>query len=177
MSIRIDGWLSRWKGYPASSPRLSGVRTSPSRSTSWVGRGGHPVATLGLRSVQRHVGLPQELVGRTDTHRAAYADGDRNGVVTEVDGVRSNRCSDPLGQRQCSIEIGLRRDDHELLPAPPSGEVAVADRRLDPAGELPQHLVASEMPLFVVDPLEVIDVQHQDGEWLAVAVSGVDRRL
>src|SRR5207249_11286038 len=44
----------------------------------------------------------------------------------------------------------------------------------DAMAELFQDLIPDQMPVLVVDALEVIDVGHQDGQWLAEAGRPLD---
>jgi hypothetical protein len=82
-----------------------------------------------------------------------------------------------LGDRQAALQVGLGQDEHEL-PAAVAGEgVDVADAAGDPSGELDQHLVAPLVPEPVVDRLEVVDVQHEQGEDPAEAAGALDLLL
>ena len=85
--------------------------------------------------------------------------------VSRPDGVelreRDPLC-DPLGERLGDLEVARREDDRELLAAGPAHVVALAHRRPELVGELGQHLVSDGVPVDVVDPLEVVEVEHHE---------------
>ena len=75
----------------------------------------------------------------------------------------------PLGEAQ-----GVGRADHaaqdgELLAAVAGEDVLVADRLEHEAGELGQHAVAAQVAVGVVDRLEVVEVEEEQGERAPVA--------
>ena len=55
----------------------------------------------------------------------------------------------------------LRGDE---VPAEPAHHVRFADLLPELGGQRPQHLVADQVAVAVVDPLEVIDVDQQQGQ-------------
>jgi hypothetical protein len=44
-------------------------------------------------------------------------------------------------------------------------------RVAEPAGELAQHDVAERMPMVVVDPLEMVQVEHEHAQLVAEALA------
>jgi hypothetical protein len=44
-------------------------------------------------------------------------------------------------------------------------------KALEQLGDVPQHLVADAVSVLVVDPLEVVDVDHDAGERVVVALA------
>src|SRR5690606_6680810 len=74
-----------------------------------------------------------------------------------------------LGEMSARVLGRARQQDHELFAAIASRDIAVANDALDPPRDLTQHLVADEMPVTVVDALEMIDVDHEAGQRLALA--------
>ena len=88
--------------------------------------------------------------------------------------VKRHLLGDPVpqavGKTRGPFQIGFRHDHQELLAAVAGHDVGLADRFIDQPGQLGQHLVAVEVPLHVVDLLEVVDVEHGDGEPRAVAI-------
>ncbi len=89
-------------------------------------------------------GQQQRLLHRVDQ---ALGDGHRLGLVSQ-----------------------LAAEDAELVTAQAGGEVARPQHALDPAGDLGEHVVAGPMPVVVVDGLEAVQVEVQDGHQVAVAV-------
>src|SRR5262249_27297801 len=86
--------------------------------------------------------------------------GDRRG------GDRGSQSLGQLGGVRADLD-----DEGELLSAVAADEIAFADRTQEPAADLLDHLVADQMPVHVVDLLEVVDVDHDRGQW-AVARAG-----
>ncbi len=60
--------------------------------------------------------------------------------------------------------IARRHDHAELLTADATDDVGVAHRLSRQARELDQQLIAGSVTVDVVDPLEVVEVEHQDGD-------------
>ena len=57
---------------------------------------------------------------------------------------------------------GSAREQHdELLAAEPADQVAVPDLVAQRVGHRLQHLVTGDVPVGVVDPLEVVEIEHQ----------------
>ena len=53
---------------------------------------------------------------------------------------------------------------HELVAGEPADHVAAPDGRLEPLGQSQEHLVAAGVPERVVDQLEPVEVDEQDGQ-------------
>ena len=76
-----------------------------------------------------------------------------------------------LGYEGRAGERGFRQDDEELLTAVASHPVDVDPKQLSEAcGETLQNGIAGLVAIRVIDPLEVVDVSHDDGQCPAVAV-------
>ena len=58
-------------------------------------------------------------------------------------------------------------DDGELVAAEAGDQLVAADHRAQPVGDLDQQLVAGRMAVNVVDRLEAVEVDAEDGERLA----------
>src|SRR5690349_18380810 len=61
-------------------------------------------------------------------------------------------------------------DDCELVAAEAGQHIGIAQRRLQPAGDLDQQPIARRVPQRVVDLLELVQVEHQDAERSAMAL-------
>ena len=61
-------------------------------------------------------------------------------------------------------------EQRELVAAEARHRVALADVLLDPLGHLAQQLVADRVAERVVDDLEAVEVEEEDGQPLVVAV-------
>ena len=66
---------------------------------------------------------------------------------------------------QLRQEVGARDvagEDHELVAADAGDRVLVADNRAQPPRRLDEHAVPGDVPVVVVDRLEVVEVdEHQ----------------
>ena len=67
----------------------------------------------------------------------------------------------PFGECMRGLEIAGPDDDRELLTAGPADVVRLADDGTELRRELRQYLVSDGVPVDVVDPLEVVEVEHQ----------------
>src|SRR3954468_11687739 len=153
----MTAFVTRWL-MAATLTRLSddGVRCHPPAITA-----------AGLGGVERVVGRADDrgrrvAVGREhrDTGRerdSQLQPGDRNRPMT--DGV-----ADALGGVARSLPAGLRQDDDELLAAVATDHVDLADLVADAVGDLDHDRVAHLVAVGIVDLLEQVEVEHQDGQ-------------
>ena len=68
-----------------------------------------------------------------------------------------------------SALLDVLQQDRELVAAEAGRGVAGADARVEPLGDLDEHLVAGSVAEAVVDGLEVVEVEEHDGEAAALA--------
>ena len=68
----------------------------------------------------------------------------------------------------------MRQQDAELVAAQAGDRVGVAQRALQPRGDLLQQQVAHVMAERVVDLLEVVEIHDHDHGGVAVAAAGAD---
>ncbi len=123
-------------------------------------------AVLALRLGGHHRGLGAggELA-RVHRVLGAACEADRHGDGADgrhldLAGTRDDALRDANG-----VGAVARAHDHaELLAAEAADDVLRADGRAQRLGELLQHLVADAVAVDVVDPLEVVDVEHEDGD-------------
>jgi hypothetical protein len=124
------------------------------------------VLAAGLGGHHRRLGAGDELARVRGVLRPV-CDPDRErdpaGEV-ELDLLESLR--QPRRERDGVRLVRRGEDDRELLAADPADDVARAHGRAQVVGELGEHLVAHGMPEDVVDLLEVVDVDHHDGDVL-----------
>src|SRR5262245_3519972 len=69
---------------------------------------------------------------------------------------------------------GTGRDDEELLSPPSGRDVGFADRLADHLGGLFQDTISGEMPMGIVQLLEMIQIENENGNGLVVDFSLVD---
>ena len=79
-----------------------------------------------------------------------------------------------LGELVRALEPGLRQRDGHLLAAVARRLVDLARGLAQRVGDLLEHLVALQVPVGVVDALEVVDVEHDQPELVAEAPRALD---
>ncbi|MNN81357.1 hypothetical protein D3C81_1981760 [compost metagenome] len=67
------------------------------------------------------------------------------------------------------FDIGVRHDDGELLAAVSANEIGLAQALLEKQRQALDHPVTHGVTVAVVDPLEVIDIEHREAQWLLFA--------
>ena len=80
----------------------------------------------------------------------------------------------PVRRDQRRWRVGVRQDDRELVAAGAERAVAVAERVADRVRHAEQELVAGGVALAVVDDLEVVEVDEQEGDRDLVAPEEVE---
>ena len=119
---------------------------------------------LGL--VQRHIGVVQQVLrGDVGTVVDADADGraELEAAALEHEG-RGQRAQHP-GRDLTGFELaGVLAQDGELVAAEARERVARADRLRQAPRRLAQHGVTGGVAHGVVDELEAIEIDEQDGE-------------
>ncbi len=68
------------------------------------------------------------------------------------------------GEPQSVARVAGGHDDPELLAAEPADDVRGPHGLAEDVGERDENLVAGAVPVDVVDALEVVDVEHEDGD-------------
>jgi len=110
-------------------------------------------------------------------------DGDADGDGDAHDRVRGEHLDDagaapdPLGDTAGLLRRGAAKQDRELLAAEPADQIGLTDLLAHLRGERPEHRVAGEVPVGVVDVLEVVHVGEQHRERLAAAAGPDDREV
>ena len=129
------------------------------------------VAPGRLRAVHRDIGFLEQRRAVVAVLRAQRdADGRRQPAFLAQERERLRQCvEESLGEL---AHVGFARDvlgEHdEFVAAEPRRGVGRANRVRDPLRHDLQHLVAGEMTEGIVDVLEPVEVDEQDGERLAV---------
>src|SRR5581483_7225974 len=120
------------------------------------------VAAVLLRAVERGVGGGEEGLGAVacDERRDAAARARPDRAERDPADLRPQ----PLGELNGSRQVRLRQDGDELLASPARDGVALARARVKEPGHLAQQPVAGGVAVGVVDPLEVVEVEEDDGE-------------
>ena len=169
-------------------------RSSPSPSRSWLrrlefdlvaaldvgvhrlGEDAEAVAARRLGAVHGDVGLAQQLGGFGDLlggEDGADRDADPRLAVADDERLADDR-DDPLAQ-PADVGLALRADldDGEFVAADAGDRVGLAQQRAQPLADLLDELVAGIVAERVVDLLEAVEIEHQQGDLLArAAVAG-----
>ena len=136
----------------------------------------HPVAAGALGGVHRGVGVAEQPVR---VAAAVAGDGDADaGRQRHRDAPgrerRGERRLQPEGQRRRLVGVAVAGEDEELVAAEAADGVAGPHLLDQPARDLPQQRVAELVAEGVVDGLEAVEVEHQEGG--ALLVGGVEGR-
>ena len=124
-------------------------------------------ASLRLRAIQRRVRVAKDVLGMR-VRRAAVGDADRS-AAEDFESAQPERNAQlfpqTVGDLACVGGGGdVLEQDGEFVSAQASHAVAGPQAGLEPSGNFDQELVAADVPEAVVDHLEAVDVQDQDGE-------------
>ena len=82
----------------------------------------------------------------------------RRRIVVGRDAQLGDRLADALGEVVRADHLGARQDHRHLLAAVARGRIDAAHLRLDDVRDRAQHTVSDEMPVRVVELLEIVDV-------------------
>ena len=136
-----------------------------------------PAATL-LGAVHRGVGLADERVGVLGAQRR-QGDADARADVDLVAAQRERRAQrlgDALGDPdRVALAGDVLAQDGELVAAEPRGGVARPQHAGQARGHRAQQLVAGGVAHGVVDRLEAVEVEEEDGERRRVAAEARER--
>ncbi len=126
------------------------------------------VAAPCLGEVQRAVGCPHQLI-HVDIagpgHRGADADGQwKRALMGRGEFLRRQLGPDPLRYGGDFIGAGADHDDGEFLAPQPGHEIHCPDIEAKPLPQQFERGVAGLMAESVVDDLEAVDVDHQQGD-------------
>ena len=131
-----------------------------------------------LDAVHRDVRVADEvLAGRVAGGADRDADAHMAGDVAATERVRTvDRVQHATRDGDGRLRIGVADEHRELVAAEPGGEILRADRAGQAEGELGEELVAGAVTPRVVDRLEAVEVEVEDGRGSGAAVElGVHR--
>lgn len=78
------------------------------------------------------------------------------------DGLAADRLVQPFGLSYRAVSIATWHDNQEFFASIAANIIVRAHRAKQPAGHFPQHGVAGQMSIGIVDLLEMIEVCHDD---------------
>jgi hypothetical protein len=129
---------------------------------------GHVHGGVGAGEQQRAVAA---VVG---AQRDADAGVDVQGHAVQLEGVAQHGAQG-AGHVARASGVGAGQQDGELVAAHPGQEIAGPERLLEPRSDEAEQVVADAVPEAVVDLLEPVQVEHEDGAGAVRAA--VDGRL
>ena len=93
-------------------------------------------------------------------------------ALTELRRNGSRRsCGQPVGDRQGVVDVAAGQDHGELVPAEANQQVPLAEDPSQPRAELSQQLVAGRVAERVVDLLEPVEIDEEEGQALGLGSS------
>src|SRR4051794_6201140 len=175
--------------HPDGCPRERSAGRRPGQG-GWRGHreaaGGpvpHDVATVPLGGVERGVRGAEHLLQRTGAAEVEHRPDGRRQPLDRQRAVRGVHADaqlldprpDPLGHRleltpAGAGEFEVTEQDDELLAAEPADDVALPHLGAQRGRHRDEHLVAREVPVGVVDRLEVIEVEDEHARRDALAL-------
>lgn len=100
----------------------------------------------------------------------AHADRDVYLMSTVFDNQLFNDFAQTLGDRHDGLQWRMDQRYGELLAPDAADEILLAQHFAADGGDLSQHLVAARVTEFIVDALEMIDIEDDEAERVAVAL-------
>ena len=129
----------------------------------------HPAAAAPLGRVHRKVGVSNQ-VGRPGSGGVAAlrgrdpdARGQPSGAAVEVEGLVEDAL-ETLGQCDSARRVTVPAEDDELVTTEPADGVLRPGPGDQPPGDLAQQVVTHLVSQGVVDVLEAVDIQEEDGD-------------
>ena len=136
----------------------------------------HLVAPQFLGSIHCPVGSGDQSIALFGVERIGgnpHRTGESH-TATCAKGLRCYRGTHAFGRSQCSPGIRLWQDDHEFLAPPTSQGIHAAQGSTYGAREFAQDRVSHRMAITIVDRLEVIQVQEEQGAGTVVALGALE---
>ena len=120
----------------------------------------------GLGAIHRHVGIAHELFGPVAEMIERHADTRGDAELLGLDRKRGREhFEQTLGEARHLIgSFDVLEQDGELVAAEPGGGVAGPELVLEPLRGSYEQLVARSVTEAVVDRLEPVEVEHDDGK-------------
>src|SRR5579859_1953497 len=131
------------------------------------------VAAAFLGLVERLVGMAENLVQRV---AILGIDGDPgregalNMALSDVDLLRGEIAAPIVDAGQRLFPGGARQQDQDLFAAGAEDEIALANPLGQELADRGQHPVAGLMAVMIIEPLEIIEIDHDDRQRLALPV-------
>ena len=140
---------------------------------------GVPATARFLAAVQRQIGAAhQRLLAIAVLRRARNADGGADMQIGGADSDGAGQLGDDLAGEpvQGLFVTAAAPDDCEFVAAEATDDAIAADAGFQPAGDFAQQLVADRMAERVVDQLEAVEIDQQQGAG-AIAADLAEQRF
>src|SRR3954471_13516881 len=165
-------WTTSWSSAIALRSAVSIAWRATARSrTSWSKTDQRPAGVL--RAIHRGVGVADEVVGRgvrVGGECNADARGDVRLSAVELERERQ-RLDEALGAGDRVIFVGdVLADEDELVAAEACQQLVAADGLAQARGDGEQQAITGVVAEAVVDDLEAVEVDEEDGDLLTAAV-------
>ena len=163
-------------GLRSGSRTLTSPPTSPTDAGAPLGVSAPPAASLTRYISTSAVAMSSRAV-RPSTGKADAPIDAPTGIdpcSSLVVGPLVERDDDPVGGVLGGLAVGVRQDDRELVAAVARADVAGSQGRSDLLGGPGQDAVAEQVAERVVHELEVVEVDHQQGQRRLRALSPDD---
>ena len=140
----------------------------------------HGIATTPrLGAVHGHIGKPHQIIaslGIIGIQRDANAGPEiqRQPIMFERDGQRSQNLIAPESRTGGVLP---RQEHDEFIASKPRQNAFAAQLRFQASGDFSEQMVASSMPVTVVDSLEIIQIQLQQGHGIIASLSNLELLL
>ena len=155
-----------WSIFRWAIERTSSRRTASSdgRSRSLSSNWHDEALAARLRGHHRGLRAGDELAGICGVLRPDRDSGRAVSLPTASASSFASSLADALAQRDRALHVSGRDDDGELLAADAADHVRRADGRAQDVGDLVEQLVADAVTVDVVHLLEVVEVEHHEGD-------------
>lgn len=92
-----------------------------------------------------------------------YAHGQTDALMRAAGRRLAHDAADLFGKRLCLLFSVVRQDDAEFLSSDPSENAPTCEERRDGVGKVRECHVAAGVPVLIIDLLEKIEVEQQEG--------------
>ena len=107
-------------------------------------------------------------------HGGAGGDADTGGDAQGFFFIGERVLPDPLAKALAQgngfVQVGVGQDHGELFATVATGHIVFADAFIQQVAEFLEHPVAAQMAVSVVDPFEMVEIDHAKGQSVAIAL-------
>jgi len=141
----------------------------------------YSVSTFPFGAIESSVSVTEQWLGRlTILGENSRSDRDRNAAVHVVIELRTETCNgfaNPLGAVESSFGSDVGQNDREFFTAIPADKILGSYAGAEGMSDLFENGVSGGVAELVVQFLEVIDIDHQDGEGSVASIGACEFAL